>query len=190
MKTVLISVAHSSRARGAANSGGLPVEYEVSKRASMACYRSLAGEVAVELFDCGPLPADKYDDAKVARVNTCRPDLAVEIHCNAGSLRATYSETIYANEHSPAKRPAQLIAEALQEGFLKAGFGWPSRGARADDRGLFFLQRTIVPAVIVEGLFISNDEQADWLVNATDDGSGQDLYGLFVADGIKKWLRS
>lgn len=189
MKTILISVAHSSKAVGASHPDKTPCEYEVSKRASMILFRHLAGEYAVELFDCGALSAQDYDDAKVARVNTCKPSLAIELHCNAATdQRANYSETIYAR-HSTAKAAAEHIATALADGYTAEKLKWRNRGAREDDRGLFFLQRTIVPCVIVEGMFISNDEAKHWLVTGNSI-TGQEKYGTFVADGIKRWLKA
>lgn len=182
--SVLISVAHSSKAQGAADSQGVLTEYFVSLRASQACWRSLSGEHAVELFDCGPLPASEYDNAKIDRVNSCKPDLAVEIHCNAGPPTARYHEVIYAS--AEGMTAAQFVINALSAGFAAGNHtGWPRRGARLDDRGLFFLQKTSVPAIVVEGVFISNDEQAAWLSTG-----GAESYGILVAEGIKRWLKA
>jgi N-acetylmuramoyl-L-alanine amidase len=182
--SILISVAHSSKAQGAVEPGGVLTEYRVSMLASEACYRTLAGEYAVELFDCGPLSQSEYDNAKIARVNTCMPDLAIEIHCNSGGPAANYSEVIYADAASPARSAAACIAESLRLGFSGGNHKhWKSNGARVDDRGLFFLQKTKCPALIVEGLFISNLEQAIWLASG-----GAGVYGALVASGIKQWL--
>lgn len=184
--SVLISVAHSSKSVGAVNVDSALTEYLVSLRASLACFRALAGEVAGELYDCGPLKQTDYDDAKIARVNTCMPDLAIELHCNAGPPGASYSEVIYASDASQARTPALLIADELKIGMASVpGVKSPSHGARSDDRGLFFLQKTKVPALIVEGLFISNPCQARWLANG-----GAEKYGVMVADGIKRWIKS
>lgn len=183
--SILISVAHSAKSQGAVNSTGVLTEYHVSLRASEACWRSLSGEFAVELFDVGLRNASEYDEDKLRRVNQCMPELALEIHCNSGPPGAQYHEVIYANEQSLAKEPAQLICSALTEGFSGGHHkAWPSRGARADDRNLFFLQKTRVPALIVEGLFISNEEQAGWLATG-----GAETYGILVATGIKRWLK-
>jgi len=183
--SILISVAHSAKAQGAVCSDGTLTEYYVSLRASESCWRSLSGEFEVELYDAGPLTLGEYAEKKVARVNQCRPDLAIEIHCNAGPPGAQYSEVIYANDQSPARGAAIHITDALAAGFAKGHHkSWPKHGARADDRGLFFLQKTSVPCLIVEGLFISNQEQANWLSTG-----GADAYGILVATGIKRWLR-
>jgi N-acetylmuramoyl-L-alanine amidase len=183
--SILISVAHSSKSQGAVSAQGVLTEYHVSLRASTACWRSLSGEFECELYDCGDKTQCEYDEAKITRVNSCMPELALELHCNAGPPGAQYSEVIYANEDSAAKAPGQVIAAALCEGFAGGHHkSWPSRGARVDDRGLFFLQKTRVPCLIVEGLFISNEEQAAWLATG-----GAETYGILVATGIKRWLR-
>lgn len=181
--SVLISVAHSSKAQGAVSPDGMITEYLASLRASLACWRNLAGDFAVELYDCGPLPVDLYDDAKVQRVNSCMPDLAVEMHCNSGPPGARYHEVIYAS--GAGLDAATHVVDALSSGFANSHHKmWPRRGARLDDRGLFFLQKTKAPAIIVEGVFISNEEQARWLSTG-----GAEAYGLLVADGIRKWLK-
>jgi N-acetylmuramoyl-L-alanine amidase len=181
--SVLISVAHSAKAQGAWDSQKTLSEYRVSLRASEACWRSLSGEFAVELFDCGPLSADEYDDAKIERINSCKPSLAVEIHCNASENRnAKYHEVIYGS--AQGMLAAEHVCNALTAAFSGGNHKWPRRGARLDDRGLFFIKRTAVPAIIVEGLFISNDEQAAWLSTG-----GAETYGILVANGIKRWLQ-
>lgn len=183
--SILISVAHSSKSVGAVSPNGELTEYLVSLRASLACFRSLSGEFPVELYDCGPLKASDYDDAKLQRVNQCAPSLALELHCNAGPMGAQYHEVIYASKTSPAKVPAEFIASSLMRGLAAHDVKSPSRGTRVDDRQLFFLQKTRVPSLIVEGLFISNPDHVRFL-----QASGAEHYGTIVADGIKQWLRS
>ncbi len=187
--SVLISVAHSAASVGAVNDKAMLQEYLVSQRASIACYRSLSGEFAVELFDVGKVASPDYAKLKVDRVNTCKPALAVELHCNAGPEVRCYSEVIFDNHESLAVIPGRLIAESLADGFKSAGFDWPSRGARMntvaeDGHRMFFLRDTHVPSLIIEGLFITHPLQAKWLVD-----TGAEEYGVLVANGIKRWLR-
>ena len=64
-----------------------------------------------------------------------------------------------------------------------------SRGGRPntveqDKHLMFLLERTTPPAVIVEGLFLTNADQAAWLAG---DG-GCEVYGLLVAAGVRLWL--
>lgn len=195
-RPIVFSVAHSSAAKGAAFQSAPDAEvhlgideYFVSKRASEAAYNALAGDFPCALFDCGPLAPSDYDDAKVAAVNGLGARLAIELHCNASSNPGMrYSEVIYCAESLPGAEAAAVVARALAEGFQERHYLWPQRGARAnsvaqDGHKLFFLARTVVPAIVVEGLFISNPEQAAWLA----DG-GAEAYGLLVAEGVRRWL--
>lgn len=161
-----------------------------SLRATLAAVRNLAGFVGVEMLDVGPLPLKEYDDEKVNRINQCNPSLAIEIHCNGGPPDRKYSEVIHHRNSAEGARAAEAIAGSIAKDFAdKHGKSWPSRGARVntvreDKHLMFFLERVKVPSVIVEGLFISNQEQAAWL---SGDG-GCEKYGLAVADGVRLWL--
>lgn len=192
-KSVLISVAHSSVAPGAVNVMHTANEHLISLRASIAAFRTLTGTCSVELFDCGPLTAREYSAAKVDRVNGCRPDLAVEIHLNAGGGR--YSEVIHHRSSAVGAAAASAIAGALADG-LRPRFSTAeleTRGARPnsiekDKHMFFFLERTVVSAVIVEGLFIDRESHVRWLLGADGGAAGAEVYGTIVAHGIKRWL--
>ncbi len=196
-RPVLFCVAHSSAAKGAVAPDGLLTEYMVSLRATLAAMRNLAGEIPVEILDVGPLPPRPdhtsprgYADEKTAAINRCEPSLAIEIHCNAGPQHANYGEVIHHRRSAEGARAAEAIAQSLAQGFAAGNHKtWPSRGGRAntveqDGHHMFFLENTNVPAVIVEGLFISNYEQAAWLAG---DG-GSETYGLLVAAGVRLWI--
>lgn len=187
-RPVLFSVAHSSQAQGAVSPDGLFTEYWVSLRATLAAVRTLAGIVPVEMFDVGPFKPSDYDDLKVNNINRCMPALAVEIHCNAGPHAANYSEVIHHEKSADGQRAARVVARTMQEEFAKLGHNWPSHGGRPntverDKHKMFLLQLTNVPTIIVEGLFISNEEQAAWLTQ--NDGFG--TYGRIVAEGVRAW---
>lgn len=191
-RPVLFSVAHSAVSPGASTPDGVMTEYFMSLRATLAAIRNLAGAVPIEWFDVGPYEAHEYDDLKVDAINRCMPSLAIEIHCNAGPASANYSEVVHHILSPTGKAAAEIMASTLAEGF-KAGHhkNWPSRGARpntvAHDRHLFFmLERTKVPTIIIESLFISNLEQAAWL---TAEG-GPEAIGALVASGVKRWIKS
>ena len=187
---LVFSVAHSSASPGAKARAILIDEYSVSLRASIAAFQDLAGDFPCMLFDSGPFPPARYADLKVAQVNASKAKLAIEIHCNASDNEgACYSEVIHHAQSIPGIGAASAIALALSEGFRGRHKIWRSRGARpntiADDgHKLFFLERTTVPALVVEGLFISNAEQAAWLASE----GGAEAYGLLVAEGIRNWL--
>lgn len=185
-RPIFFSVAHSSAASGARARDPLVLtEYEVSMRASLAAFRDLAGDFPVQLYDCGPFGVSRYDDMKIAAADGSGARLAIEIHCNASGTHpdASYSEVLYHSISIPGREAAAVIARTLGEGFRLGHHRlWRDRGARADD-SLFFLDRTHVPAIIVEGLFISNADQALWLA-----GDGAEAYGLLVAEGVRRWL--
>ncbi len=177
---IIVSVAHSMRDKGASNSMHHLSEYDVSKAASIACVEALrAHGLQVAMYDAGYATQMEYARFKVDFVNACKPDLAVEIHCNSSlNTSAKYSEVIY-YPGSVAKDAAEDIAKSMSDAMGRASHSWPSHGARAD-ADLFFLRDTMYPSVIVEGLFISNDEQARWLASE----SAPETYGALVAAGI------
>ncbi len=187
-RPVLFSVAHSATDSPAAKYVPL-TEYQVSLRATLAAIRNLAGEVPLEWLDIGPFKHTEYDDMKVAAVNRCQPRLAIEIHCNGGPEDRSYNEVIHHRDSVTGKEAASVVARVIKDGF-NIGYHrhWRGRGARAntlaeDKHLMFFLERTTVPSIIVEGLFLSNLEQARWL-----NEGGCEAYGLLVADGIRAWL--
>lgn len=190
-RPIVFSVAHSAASPGVV--AGAAIEYAISLRASFAAVRSLAGEFPVALVDVGPFKQSEYDDLKVAQVNGLKPRLAIEIHCNATDKNphASYSEVLHHRaSQSGGVDAAACIARALEDGFKASNHhGWKSKGARANtvdkDRHLmFFLERVSYPSVLVEGLFLTNAEQAAWL---SSDG-GAEAYGLMVAAGVRRWL--
>lgn len=191
MRTVLASVAHSKASPGAQNGDWYVSEYDVSQRATIAFWQTLGGEHPVELYDAGPLTVREYDDAKIECVNACMPVLAIEMHLNASTnKKAKYGEVLYHAGSAIGKDAAEAVMASLARNFKSQGLDWTPRGARPssieqDGHGLFFLERTKCAAIIVEGLFVSNDAHAKWLV---DNQMGR-LYGCYVAEGIKSWLK-
>lgn len=193
-RPIFFSVAHSSAAHGARAPEASNIsldEYEVSMRASLAAFRELAGDFPCQLYDCGPFTPKTYCKSKVAAADGSGARLAIEIHCNASAEHpdANYSEVIHHAASIPGREAAAVIARTIGEGFrLGQHKLWRSRGARPNtiEQDLhkdFFLENTHVPAIIVEGLFISNVDQATWLA-----ADGAETYGLLVAEGIRRWL--
>ncbi len=185
---IMIVVAHSSKSKGViVDNGGLEVaEYEISKRASIACARALMNDFQVTLHMAGPVPgATRYLPMKVAQVNGARPTLAIEIHCNAGPPHASYREVIFYPGSTVGAAAAERIASALTYGFPD----WKPCRFRANsvesDKHLFyFLDKTKVPSLIVEGLFLTNPEHRERMVTE----GGPEQYGLAVATGLRTFL--
>ncbi len=122
---------------------------------------------------------------KVDEVNAVGPDIALEMHCNAGPASANYREVIYYPGSSKGKRAAELIAEALTDKFpnerpCKAR----ANSVAADKHLMYFLDKTRVPSVLVEGFFLTNQGHRDLLLKA----GGSEDYGSAVAAGLRKYL--
>ncbi len=191
-RTVMFCVAHSATNVGSRNDDLLLQEYMVSLRASLAAVRSLAGIVPVEFFDVGPIAnQSEYLQAKAAKINSCKPSLAIELHCNSDkSGRASYGEVIHYPGSEIGHAAGTAIATAIATGLkLTHKKDWQQRGARANsvekDKHMFYLlTETRVPVLIVEGFFISNHDQARWLVEG-----GQEAYGVMVADGVRDYIK-
>lgn len=86
-------------------------------------------------------------------------DIAVEIHLNsAEDHRANGTETW----HYPGSK-GETLANAIQQCMLEI-LPFRDRGIK-DTTTYFFLKKTIIPAVIVEVLFICNDIEASYLLH-------------------------
>lgn len=178
---IVLSVAHTKLAAGAKTANGL-YEYDIGKVASRAAFESLyAASIPCALVEVGYFTREGCMGVK-QQLPTKFAKLAVEIHCNASaeSAKANYAETIYHPKSLVGKSAAEAISVAMAKGF-GGSHKWPSNPARGD-ASLFFLKGP-TPSVIVEGLFVSNPEQAAWL----EANGGPEAYGLLVAEGLKSW---
>ncbi len=184
---VMIAVAHSNKSKGVVvHKDGLDVyEYEISKRASIGLLRALSNDFRLTYDHHVVAGASRYLDAKVDAINALMPNIAVEIHCNAGPPSANYREVIYAQGSTRGKAAAEHVAKALTEAFPQLK---PCK-ARANsvemDKHLFyFLERTKVPALIVEGVFLTNPEHLECM----QIEGGAESYGTAVARGLRAYL--
>ena len=192
MRMVALSIAHSSGARGAINQKVGVDEYEVSARATEAAASVLrAAGIPYCVIDASDTKPSVYAEFKTAAINRINPLLAVEIHCNsAKDGAANYGEVI----HHPASVQGGIaswaISHRLRDTFAHSTHKWPWRGAREwseqkDGHRFFFLSRTNCPAAIIEGGFLSNDEQARWFKSP----GGAETYGYMVGEGIADYFK-
>ena len=99
-----------------------------------------------------------YHRAGNANEENC--DIFVSIHNNAASNKnASGSEVIYYPESNKGKQ----LAECIQRNQIKA-LDSNDRGVKTNDN-FVVLNSTLMPAVIVESLFITNDENRRMLSN-------------------------
>lgn len=112
-------------------------------------------------------------------------DLMVSIHMNSGPETANGTETLYqvhANDNG-ARLTSKQLAEILQ-GKVVSATGNTNRGAKLWT-DVLILNRTTVPAVIVEVIFITNTGDALKISNPTY----QDQVAQAIADGIQEAVK-
>ena len=177
-KKVYIAVGHGGGDPGAVANG--LKEKDLNLVTALACRD--------ELFRHGvEVNIDRTTDIELTMtqtVNACNtyaPDLAVDIHNNAGG--GDGAEVFYTVHGGTGKTLAVNILDAIKE------IGQNSRGAKtranADGADYYgFIRRTTPPAVIVECAFIDNKTD----VQIVDTAAEQKAMGVAIAKGILKTL--
>ena len=126
----------------------------------------------------GPGTSDQLDDLQ-ARVNICnaaRADLLVSIHYNSAENTFLQGYEVWYNDQRPfserSSRFATLVHEELGARMAAAGYQATDRGIGTEDHALTGPARpgklvpSAMPGAVVEGLFLSNDEDAAFAVTA------------------------
>lgn len=112
-------------------------------------------------------------------------DLMVSIHINSGPETANGTESLYqvhANDSS-SRLTSKQLAEILQASMI-SGTGNTNRGVKLRT-DLLILNRTTVPSVIVEVIFITNTGDALKISNP----AYQDQVAQAIADGIQEAVK-
>lgn len=148
---VFISVGHGGRDFGAVC--GRFRESEINLVMALACKEKLEKAGVKVLMS---RVKDEYDPIgdEIRECNTFRPDLAVDIHNNAGG--GDGFEVYYYSGGGVSKILAKNIEDEVK------GIGQNSRGCkvRLDGRGrdyFGFVRDVYAPSVIVEGVFLDNE---------------------------------
>ena len=112
-------------------------------------------------------------------------DLMVSIHMNSGPETANGTETLYQvhTNDNGARLTSKQLAEILQ-GKVVSATGNTNRGAKLWT-DVLILNRTTVPAVIVEVIFITNTGDALKISNP----AYQDQVAQAIADGIQEAVK-
>lgn len=186
---ILFSVGHSKKVSGAFNQKFKVSEYELCQKivTSAASYFSDNG-ISVFLIDAeNKYPYGQY---KISSVNILRPDVAVEFHLNASPHQeADYSSCFYWGQNDRMKKLSLDILSEMKSLLTKFGWGTvksvglPCPGYDIDR--YWFITETKCPSMIVEPLFLSNDEQAEWLLK---EGSCESV-GEAIAKGVLTWMK-
>lgn len=178
MKKVFLGVGHGGNDPGAV---GYIKEADINLNMALACRDFLvANGVEVKMSRT----RDENDDLneEIRECNEYNPDLAVDIHNNAGGADGF---EVY---HSIFKGTGTTLAQNIEKEVL--AIGQNSRGCKSkkSTKGNYdyygFIRSTKAPAVICEGVFVDNKEdsaQADTLEE-------QKAFGVAYAKGILKTL--
>lgn len=175
---VFIGVGHGGKDPGAV-AGGF-YEKDLNLSVALAC-RDLLAQYGVQVqlsrtTDCNELLSDK-----ISRCNRFAPDLALDIHHNAGG--GDGAEVFHTYQGGTGKTLAVNILEAI------GALGQNSRGAKVKKNaagvdGYLFIRNTACPAVIVECAFLDHPKD----VQIVDTPQKQQAMGRAIARGILKTL--
>lgn len=177
-KKVFIAVGHGGRDPGAVANGFQ--EKNLNLAIALACKKVLDDHSVLTQIS---RTVDE-DDELTQRIRECNafdPDLALDIHNNAGG--GDGAEVYHHFGGGTGKVLAQNILEEI------TAIGQNSRGAkiRLNDAGtdyFGFIRQTNVPAVIVECAFLDNAKD----LQIIDTAAEQEAMGIAIAKGILKTL--
>lgn len=136
------------------------------------------GEVAEE---GGPARTDQMDDLQ-ARVNICNlaaADLLVSVHYNGAENEFLAGYEVWFNDERPFMGRSEAFAtfmhEALADAYARAGYDANDRGIGIEDHVVTGPERpgelvpSEMPGAVIEGLFLSNDEDAAFIQSEIAD---------------------
>lgn len=175
-KKVFIAVGHGGVDSGAVANGFK--EKDVNLVIALACRDELVRHgVSVGMSRT----KDENDKTTVAECNAYKPDVAVDIHNNAGG--GDGAECFYHYKGGASKDLAENILDRIK------AIGQNSRGAKTKRNALgkdyyAFIRNTSAPAVIVECAFLDNKTD----VQIIDTVAEQKNMGVAIAKGILKTL--
>jgi N-acetylmuramoyl-L-alanine amidase len=178
MAKVFIGVGHGGKDSGAVGNGGL-LEKSINLSIAQACRAELERH-GVTVRMSRTRDEDDPVSQEVAECNSFAPDLAVDIHNNAGGGDGV--EAYYSRVGGTGKKLAEnILAEIVK-------LGQKSRGSkiRTNSNGsdyYAFIRGTKAPAVIVEPAFL---DSAD--VTLVDTEAERTQVGKAIAHGILKTL--
>ena len=123
----------------------------------------------------GPARSDQLDDLQ-ARVNICNlasADLLVSVHYNGAENEFLQGYEVWYNQDRPFSGRSQTFANLMYEAL---GNAYAEAGYDANDRGIGFADHVVtgparpgelipseMPGAVIEGLFLSNEEDAAFI---------------------------
>ena len=178
MKRVFIGVGHGGSDPGAVANGFL--EKDLNLPIAWACREELERH-GVTVLMSREGDAEESLSGKIADCNRFAPDLALDIHNNAGGGDGA---EVY---HHHGGGTGKTLANNILDEIVKIGQN--SRGAKikknANGRDYYaFIRDTAAPAVIVECAFL--DDSTD--IQIIDTAEEQKAMGIAIAKGVLKTL--
>lgn len=177
MKKVYIGVGHGGKDSGAV---GYLVEKDVNLQMALACKEYLkANGVEVKISRTSDI--DKELIERIKECNEYNPDLAVDVHNNAGGGDGF---EVY---HTLGGGTGKVLAQNIEEE-IKA-IGQNSRGlkTKANSQGkdyFGFIRQIKCPSIITETVFVDNEADSA----QADELHEQIAFGQAIAKGILKTL--
>ena len=136
----------------------------------------------------GPARSEQIDDLQ-ARVNICNlaaADLLVSVHYNGAENTFLSGYEVWFNDEREFSGRSEAFAtfmhEALEKGFVSAGYDAVDRGIGIEDHVVTGPERpgelvpSEMPGAVVEGLFLSNDKDAAFIQS---DRADEALVGAY-----------
>jgi N-acetylmuramoyl-L-alanine amidase len=136
----------------------------------------------------GPAKTDQLDDLQ-ARVNICNlaaADLLVSIHYNGAENEFLAGNEVWYNADRPFSGRSETFAtqmhQALAEAYEEAGYDANDRGIGLEDHAVTGPERpgklipSEMPGAVIEGLFLSNEEDAEFI---RSDIAAETLVGAY-----------
>ena len=178
MKKVFLGVGHGGNDSGAVS--GNFKEKDLNLSVALACAEKLQKNGVNVLLSRSKDENDPLDE-EVKECNAYNPDLAVDIHNNAGG--GDGCEVWYHIGGGTSKTLAEnILAEVVKTGQNSRGAKTRKNALGKDYYG--FIRMTKAPAVIVECAFIDNPND----VTIIDTEAERIQMGFAIADGILKTL--
>jgi N-acetylmuramoyl-L-alanine amidase len=191
--TIILDPGHGGPLPGAKGPTGL-----AEKTPNLDIARRVADELSVARVFLTRGDGDAGLGYRSSLANRLHADAFISLHNNAlpdrVNSRTPGTETYYQQNSPGSKRLSGLIYEELAKALARFKILWgrdPFAGAkyRIGSGGHDYysvLRRTLVPAVIVEGMFISNGPE-EALLRRTDV---KEIYAEAVARGIERYFNS
>ncbi|KMT23027.1 N-acetylmuramoyl-L-alanine amidase [Clostridium cylindrosporum] len=123
-----------------------------------------------EVLDVTPKTTDtKSEDLAygVSRANSWSADLFISCHVNSSNGKGYGCEAL----HHPNSSKGKVVASNVSKCISNLGFKLRNgNGAKADDRGLYELNRTKMAAIIIEPFFLDNANDVELYKKCGHDG--------------------